>query len=50
MKKIVDKNIWNRKDHFDFFKDFDDPLFGVTVDIDFTDTYNESKELGRSFF
>ncbi|MFV0330845.1 MAG: CatA-like O-acetyltransferase [Dysgonomonas sp.] len=50
MKRTIDKNIWNRKEHFDFFKDFDDPLFGVTVNVDFTTTYKQTKESGKSFF
>ncbi|NDV94321.1 chloramphenicol acetyltransferase [Dysgonomonas sp. 521] len=50
MKRIIDQSTWNRKEHFDFFKDFDDPLFGVTVNVDFTTTYNSAKESGNSFF
>ena len=44
MKKILDIENWNRKEHFLFFKNFDDPFFGVTADVDFTDTYRKAKE------
>jgi len=50
MKKNIDINKWNRKEHFEFFKDFDDPLFGVTVNVDFTKIYNLAKETNNSFF
>ncbi len=35
MKKF-DIHSWNRKAHFDFFKDYEDPFFNVTIAIDVT--------------
>ena len=50
MKEKIDINTWIRKDHFNFFNSFEEPFFGVTVDVDCTETYNEAKSLGVSFF
>ena len=50
MKEKIDINTWIRKDHFSFFSVFEEPFFGVTVDIDCTLTYQEAKELEVSFF
>lgn len=50
MKHKLDLNSWNRKEHFLFFKQMEEPFFGVTVPIDCTIAYAKSKELGISFF
>jgi chloramphenicol O-acetyltransferase type A len=50
MKEKIDINTWIRKDHFEFFNTFEEPFFGVTVDVDCTSTYQEAKETGVSFF
>ena len=50
MKQKLDLNNWNRKEHFLFFKQMEEPFFGVTVAIDCTIAYAKSKELGVSFF
>ena len=46
----LDIETWNRKEHFDFFKDYDQPFFGLTADVDVTIAYQISKELNASFF
>ena len=46
---IIDKSNWNRKEHFEHFSAFDDPFFGVTVNIDCTNIYKQAKEKGVSF-
>ncbi len=46
----LDINNWNRKEHFHFFKIFEEPFFGVTVDVDCTNLYLKSKETNTSFF
>ena len=48
--KILDIDNWNRKQHFEFFKEFSDPLFGVTANVDVTNAYHFSKENKFSFF
>lgn len=50
MKKLLDIEKWNRKDHFNFFNNFEEPFFGITVDLDCTLAYRKSKELKVSFF
>lgn len=50
MKKPLDLNEWSRKEHFNFFKDFDEPFFGVTVDIACTVAYQKCKQNDISFF
>jgi len=50
MKEKIDISTWLRKDHFNFFNTFDEPFFGVTVDVDCTKTYFEAKENGVSLF
>ncbi len=50
MKTLLDLGNWNRKEHFLFFKQFEEPFFGLTVEIDCTKAYSTSKQLGTSFF
>ncbi|RZL50212.1 MAG: chloramphenicol acetyltransferase [Pedobacter sp.] len=50
MKKLLDVANWNRKDHFAFFNTFEEPFFGVTVNMDCTIAYQKAKQLGVSFF
>lgn len=49
MKKI-NLNTWNRKEHFGFFNQMEEPFFGLTVDLDMTKAYPFCKEQGISFF
>jgi chloramphenicol O-acetyltransferase type A len=41
---------WNRKEHFEFFNQLDEPFFGVTIEIDCTKAYQNAKQIGISFF
>lgn len=50
MKKLIDIENWNRKEHFNFFSKFSEPFFGVTVKIDCTNAYAKAKEKRVSFF
>lgn len=50
MKQIINLESWNRKEHFIFFSAFDDPFFGITTTVDFTDLFLQSKEQNKSFF
>ena len=45
IEKIIDIATWNRKEHFEHFSAFDDPFFGVTVNVDCTRAYREAKKL-----
>tara|TARA_R110001632_G_scaffold10559_6_gene39037 strand:+ start:1638 stop:2261 length:624 start_codon:yes stop_codon:yes gene_type:complete len=48
--KFLDINTWNRKQHFEHFRNFADPYFGVVVDVDVTNAYEYSKQTKTSFF
>lgn len=50
MKQKINIENWVRKDHFLFFKNFDEPFYGVCVTIDCTKAYQRAKELNTSFF
>ena len=50
MKQKLNLNTWNRKEHFLFFKQMEEPFFGVTITIDCTKAYEKAASLGISFF
>ncbi len=50
MKQKLNLETWNRKEHFLFFKQMEEPFFGITTTIDCTKAYQKSKDLGVSFF
>ncbi|PSL48309.1 chloramphenicol O-acetyltransferase type A [Chitinophaga niastensis] len=50
MKQKLALESWARKDQFDFFRQFEEPFFGVCVQIDCTKAYAAAKEQGASFF
>ncbi|QNK64749.1 chloramphenicol acetyltransferase [Pedobacter sp. PAMC26386] len=50
MKQKVDIETWVRKEHFELFNTFDEPYYGVTVNIDCTKAYRYAKENNLSFF
>lgn len=49
MKKL-NPDTWNRRDHFHFFRQFEEPFFGITTEVDCTKGYAWAKETGVSFF
>ncbi len=50
MKTLLDLDNWPRKDHFHFFRKFDEPFFGATAIIDCTKAYAAAKSGGVTFF
>ncbi|MBP6040398.1 MAG: chloramphenicol acetyltransferase [Flavobacterium sp.] len=50
MKQKLDLTTWNRKEHFLFFKQMEEPFYGITTTIDCTQAYGKAKTLGVSFF
>lgn len=50
MKRILDIDSWARLDHFNFFNQFDEPFFGVCIDVDCTKAYEKCKKSDNSFF
>jgi len=49
MKHEIDLTTWKRREHFEVFKDFDEPLFGFTVKVECSQAYKKAKQLGYSF-
>ena len=50
MKQKLDLTTWNRKEHFLFFKQMEEPFYGINTSIDCTKAYAKAKELGVTFF
>jgi chloramphenicol O-acetyltransferase type A len=50
MKTKIDLDNWYRKSHFNFFNSFEEPFFGVNVNVDVTIAYRKAKEQGVSFY
>jgi chloramphenicol O-acetyltransferase type A len=47
--KVFDVENWKRKDHYEFFKDFEDPFFNIMATLDVTNLYNFCKKHQLSF-
>jgi chloramphenicol O-acetyltransferase type A len=50
MKRILNIHNWSRKDHFHFFKQFEEPFFGIVAEVDVTIAYQRAKKDDFSFF
>ena len=50
MRRKIDIDQWERKELFRFFKDFDEPYYGISTDLDCTEAYALAKSKGISFF
>ena len=50
METYLDLETWNRRDHFHFFNGFEEPFWGITVDIDCSIAYAKAKASNVSFF
>ncbi|MDO6743705.1 chloramphenicol acetyltransferase [Tenacibaculum soleae] len=48
--KYLDIEKWNRKQHFNHFKNLADPTFGIVADVDVSKCYQSAKENKQSFF
>jgi len=49
MKHEIDIKNWKRREHFEFFNQFDEPLFGITVKVECASAYKTAKEKGYPF-
>jgi chloramphenicol O-acetyltransferase type A len=47
--KLVDVENWNRKEIYEYFKDFADPFFNLTANLDVTELYHFCKKHDLSF-
>ncbi|MGO4913043.1 CatA-like O-acetyltransferase [Leeuwenhoekiella sp. W20_SRS_FM14] len=50
MRSKIDFHTWKRKEHYTFFKQFEQPFFGVTVRVDCTQIYARAKAHDESVF
>lgn len=50
METFLDLDHWPRKEHFHFFRKFEEPFFGAVVTIDCTKVYENAKAANASFF
>ena len=50
MKHFIDLAGWNRREHFAFFSQFEEPFFGVVSEVACTGALAEAKRLGVPFF
>ena len=50
MKKKIDVEKWKRREIYRFFKDYNEPYYGITMDLECTAAYNFSKSKKISFF
>ncbi|OQP63390.1 chloramphenicol acetyltransferase [Niastella vici] len=50
MKTAIDITSWARKDHYQFFSQFEEPFHGITVEIDCTTGYDYARQHNISFF
>jgi chloramphenicol O-acetyltransferase type A len=48
--KFVDIENWERKDHFNYFRQFDYPQLNICANVDITEFYRFIKENGYTFF
>ena len=50
VKTIIDIENWNRKEHFEFFSQFEEPFFSITCTVNMTLAYEKAKQLDIPFF
>jgi chloramphenicol O-acetyltransferase type A len=50
MKHLLNIEEWPRKDHFNFFKEFEEPFFGICASVDCSTAFKYSKDNNISFF
>lgn len=50
MKRTIDIDSWKRKAHYLFFKEFEEPFYGLCVNMDVTKAYRHCKKNDISFF
>ncbi|MDH6305904.1 chloramphenicol O-acetyltransferase type A [Parabacteroides sp. PF5-5] len=49
-KQIIDINTWKRREHYQFFKDYQEPFWSITANVDCSKAYQYAKENNLSFF
>jgi chloramphenicol O-acetyltransferase type A len=49
MFKEIDPETWKRNDTFEFFRDYEDPFFNMTANVDVSRLYDHCKNKGLAF-
>ena len=49
-KQIIDFETWERRDNYNFFRDFLNPCISITSEVACTGAWKKAKENGESFF
>jgi chloramphenicol O-acetyltransferase type A len=50
MRQLLDLATWPRREHFEFFTQFDEPFFGLVAEVDCTLARAEARRRGVPFF
>lgn len=50
MKQIIDLKNWKRREHFELFRQYEEPFWGIVTEVDCTQAFVNAKQLGVSFF
>lgn len=50
MRKEIELTNWKRKEHFEFFSQFSEPFYGITVRVDCTEAYQKAKKMATPSF
>ncbi len=50
MKQIIDLKNWKRREHFELFRQYEEPFWGIVAEVDCTQAFAKAKQLGVSFF
>ena len=50
MKRKIDVKNWDRREIYHFFRDFNEPYYGISTDLECTGAYAYAKSRGISFF
>ena len=50
MKHIIDINIWERKENYEFFLGFQNPTISITSEVECAGAKARAKAAGESFF
>lgn len=50
MKKILNRTDWHRNAHYEFFRQFEEPFFGITVQVDITHARQKAWQMQESLF
>lgn len=50
LKELFDTENWERNNHYNFFKNFDNPFYNITFNLDITNLYKYCKNYNISIF